>query len=211
MRAFREALATLGRILRHPVMFFRSMPESGGLSVPLAFALGVRWVVRLAEYFLGGVRGKPAAEIVESFRGTFGLEPGNWVTARGEVLEWVLGAGNVLADPFYSLARILVSALLLYFGASLLVPVKVRYETIVRILCASQVAVVFSLVPGIGFLIAGVYTFVLTVIGLREVFQISGARATVIAATPGVVLAGVILWVALFSVILVLGLVSVLI
>ena len=211
MRALREALATVGRILRHPVLFFRSMPQTGGLSVPLAFALGVRWVVRLVEYFLGGVRGRPAAEIVESFRGTFGLEPGGWGSARGEVLEWVLGAGNVLADPFYSLARILVSALLLYLGAALLVPVKVRYEAVVRILCASQVAVVFSWVPGIGFFIAGVYTFILSVIGLREVFQISTARATVIAATPAVVLAGVVLWVALFSAILVLGLVSVLI
>lgn len=211
MTALRQALSTVGKILRHPVLFFRSMPQTGGLSTPLAFALGVRWAVRLIEYFLGGVRGRPAAEIVSSFRDTFGFEPGQWVSGRGEVFGWMLGAGNVLADPFYSLCRILVTGLLLYVGASLLVPEKVKYETVVRILCASQAAVILSLVPGIGFVLAGVYTFVLTVIGLREVFAISKARAVVIAATPGVVMAGFLLWIALFTAILVLGLVSVLI
>lgn len=211
MTAVRQALSTVGQILRHPVLFFRSMPQTGGLSTPLAFALGIRWAVRLIEYFLGGVRGRPAAEIVESFRDTFGFQPGPWVSGRGEVFSWMLGAGNVLADPFYSLCRILVTGLLLYVGASLFVAEKVRYETVVRVLCASQAAVILSLVPGVGFALAGIYTFVLTIIGLREVFSISKARALVIAATPGVVLAGFLLWIVLFVAILVLGLVSVLI
>lgn len=211
MNALRQVLSTIGQILRHPVTFFRAMPQTGGLSTPLAFALGIRWVVRLMEYFLGGVRGRPAAEIIESFRDTFGFAPGPWVSGRGEVFGWMLGAGNVLADPFYSLCRILVTGLLLYVGASLLVQEKVRYETVVRILCASQAAVVLSLIPGVGFFLAGVYTFVLTLIGLREVFAISKARALVIAATPGVVMAGFILWIVLFTLILVLGLVSVLV
>jgi hypothetical protein len=202
------------QILTQPSVFFRSLPLRGGVAGPLAFALITHWmgsaVAFLWRLSVGGALGGyfeqmlrmagDVAEVDNPGRNTQLLQ----ITER--IKHWVWGAGAVIVDPFTTLLQILFISFLVFVGARLLVtpgkngaPREITFESALRIVCFGLTPSILAVLPLFGGPVAYIYRIIVTVIGAREAYRISGTRATLVALFPQVLLlSGILL--ALFAV-----------
>jgi hypothetical protein len=119
------------------------------------------------------------------------------------VFQWFTGAGPVIVDPFLTLVSILFSSALLWIGARIFVTPRrtwdaldsrsssspeITYASAVRISCYSMSAAILLAVPIVGSWIAPLTLWIITLIGVREVYRISTARALAIALFPKLLL-----------------------
>ena len=102
--------------------------------------------------------------------------------------QWIWGVGSVLLSPFQTLLLYPFWALFLFLGLKIFVDSRsskpVTYESALKIVCYASAPAYFVLLPFVGGLVAGIYTFVVLVIGFREEFQITSGRAVLVAAFP---------------------------
>jgi len=123
----------------------------------------------------------------ENLSGFFGSS--NPFNIFGRTYYWVWGTGGLLIDPFVTLILILFSALVVFASAKILIPnpthpENLTYETFLRMTSYAMSASVLYAVPFVGPLIAPIAAFIITVIGVKELFVVSGGRATFIVLFP---------------------------
>lgn len=162
-------LATIGQILWKPKDFFASLPLTGGLGEPLAFALLVGTT---------GLLGSLLWQLV--------LDGGLTETASGLLLSKYLGdfiqqptviLGIFLLSPLIvALGQFLVSLCLLW-ATRLTGPEGSSYEGVFRLTAYSQAPAIFCLLPWVGALIAWVWNVILFIIGLSRIYGFSTAKA----------------------------------
>jgi hypothetical protein len=190
------------KILVHPQSFFRHMPVSGGIAKPLTFALVTHWLGSALGFIWNISLGGSIFTLVQKW-----LEedisnvdyPGRNVeilAIKTKVMQWVTGAGPVIADPFFTLVSIFFTSFLLFLGVRIFVtsdrPGEITFETSLRIICFGMTASILSVIPLMGSMVATFYALILTVIGVKEVYRISTGRALVIALFPKLVIPGII-------------------
>lgn len=198
----RNYFKDLWQILANPQSFFRHLPHQGGMSKPLGFALVTHWIGSAMSFLWQLLFGGSFLAIVQSW---FGADlsqidyPGHIVELsqmKHRFFEWFTGVGPVIADPFFTLASILLSSFLIFIAARIFVPahsrISVTYETAVRISCYGLTPAILSALPILGGIVSSVYILVVTVIGTKEVYKISTGRALVIALFPKLIIPGII-------------------
>jgi hypothetical protein len=198
---------TVWRILTQPAAFFRAMPVRGGVSTPLAFALVTHWLGSAAAFIwhllIGGAVGGIFSRFFQVAGDVADVDhPGRHaqLVEMGERLKhWVWGAGSVIADPFFTMGRILFISFLVFLGARILVtpskngaPREITFESALRIICFGLTPSILGILPLFGGPISYFYVVIVTVIGAREVYRIDSGRATVVALFPQFILLGVI-------------------
>lgn len=200
----RNYFSDLWQILRHPRLFFRKMPVQGGMARPLCFALVTHWLGASLGY-LGqisfGISTHRFFENLfqprESSRfGDPGIDQLSLNQAREKILEWIFGTGPIIADPFLTLCSILFTAALVFIGARILVSLNKThptYESAVRILCFGLTPSILKGIPFVGPFAAPLWVLGVTIIGVKEVYQVQTARAFVIALFPKILFLGTIL------------------
>lgn len=189
----------LWQIITQPARFFRRMPLSGGLAHPLAFALVTHWLGSAFEFLwrnlLGGVVGgyfgrmfrvaSDVADIDSQGRGAEILQ------LRERMLHWFWGAGSVIVDPFFTLFQVLFISFFVWVGARLLVtpgkdgaPSEITFESAVRLICFGLSPAILACIPILGSFTATLLTFIVTVVGAREIYRVRTGRAIAIALFP---------------------------
>jgi len=194
-RYFRD----LWTILTRPSIFFRQMPHGGAIAGPLAFALITNWLGSALEFLWQSATGGLAARYLEDLFQIAGEvaevdHPGRsalLANARDRLIHWLWGTGSVLLDPFLTAASVLFTSALVFVGAKLLVtpgkngaPARIDYSTALKIICFSMSPAILAGIPLIGAFLARLCVVIVTIIGVREVYRVGNARATVIALFP---------------------------
>jgi hypothetical protein len=135
----------LKNVLLEPAVFFRSLPITGGLAVPLTFALVTHWLGSLINYFLSALTGEVGGHFFDRFMqfssqyssrysqmgggdiDSFGRGGGmnqSLLQALGageKAASWLWGASGILLDPFTTLVWLIFISFLVFVGARLLV------------------------------------------------------------------------------------------
>ncbi|PKN09737.1 MAG: hypothetical protein CVU73_01975 [Deltaproteobacteria bacterium HGW-Deltaproteobacteria-8] len=162
---------TITAVLKTPSAFFRSMPVSGGMAKPLIFHL------LLAEFMM----------VSQYFWGLSSLASLSQYTGSQELMDLgmgMAGTGPILLLVFYPL--LLILRLMLMTGIiHLLLRAIFRFtggpgsgaEATFRVLCYSAAPLLMGVVPFFGPLMGGVWSLVLTVIGLKEAHRTSVSAA----------------------------------
>lgn len=194
-------------ILTKPTAFFREMPLKGGLSGPLAFALITHWIGSSVQFLWHHWIGSWLSLWTDTFMQIAGDvvevdSPGKCqmlFEMKDRVLHWMVGAGSVLMDPFWTLSGIIFTSVLVFVGARIFInpgkegaPEEVTFESAVRIISYGMTPHLLTMVPFIGPLVATVLTVYVTVIGAREVYRTTTAKAVVIALFPKLLFLGII-------------------
>lgn len=209
---------TVRRVLTEPSAFFREMPTTGGLGGPLAFALITHWLGKFASWLWGLAFGHALYPMILSYldrleelaRNTdegdrFSMlpmlqnqlaqmrAPGHWVHS-------LFGAASLALDPFLTLMSLFFTGLFIFVGARLFVrtgrdgaPTEVTFESVMRILCYASTPVILSFIPVVGGLAASIGSFVILVIGIREVYHSTTGRGVLVAVFPQLLLLALVL------------------
>jgi uncharacterized protein YbaR (Trm112 family) len=161
LRALYETVRTS---LLAPKAFFSRMPVSGGWSAPLSYA-GIMCVLSAfgASLWLFVL---PEAEVA-GFHVTLSTYP-------GLVLQLMLRTVAVLA--FYGA--------LVHLAVSLFKGGPAWMQTTARVVAYASGALLLALLPYIGPPLAGLWTLVLCVVGLREAQELTTGKAVVAAFSP---------------------------
>ncbi|MGZ3696662.1 MAG: YIP1 family protein [Bdellovibrionota bacterium] len=203
----RNYFRDLSQILTQPTRFFRRMPTSGGVGGPLAFALVTHWIGSAFGYLWRLLVGGALAGWLSGFFRIAGDvadvdDPGRGsqlLEMRNRIVQWLWGAGPVIADPFLTLASILFTSFLVFVGAKLLVhagrdgsPREITFESALRIVCFGMSPAILAALPLFGSVVSSICVLVVTVIGAREVYRISTGRAVIVGLFPKVLFIGII-------------------
>jgi hypothetical protein len=167
-------LSTMKLVLLRPREAFTRMRAAGSLDRPMIFALvlGILWIIVGATYqfAFGG--------IWEHFREHWSQFQGPHIAPLPRYFLSVVGS-----PIFVALELLITTALchvfLMLFGAS-----RGGLGATFRVICFAEACGVFSLVPGIGGLIAAVWGTVAIIVGFSVVHRVSTGRAAAAVLTP---------------------------
>jgi len=159
--------ATIRMILIGPAAFFRVMPVTGGMTKPLVFHLLLAEFMMACQYLWGLAGIGATAEYLNS----------------PEIMD--LGLGSAEAAPvllFVVYPLLLVLRLMLMTGIFHLLLRMVRSggsgaEATFRVLSYSAAPLLLGVIPGFGPLIGGIWSIVLTILGLKETHRTSISAA----------------------------------
>ncbi len=164
--------ATIRMLLTAPAAFFAAMPTHGGMAKPLAFHLLLAEFMVVCQYLWGMAGIGATAEYLGS----------------SELMDMglgVAGAAPVLLFLVYPL--LLVLRLMLMTGIIHLLLKMLRSggsgaEATFRVLCYSAAPLLVGIIPGVGPLVGGAWSIVLTILGLKAAHrtQISAAMFAVL-------------------------------
>ncbi|MGD9818717.1 MAG: YIP1 family protein [Desulfomonilaceae bacterium] len=157
-------LLTIKRTLFKPYLFFRYMPRTGGHSLPVLY------------YLILGISGAILGLISETFVESPVMTHSN--------LMRQMSLASVLILPALLVFELYLGSLALHVSMMIFAAKKEGFETTLRIMAYSSGPNVFYAIPLIGWLIAAVWTFWLTVVGIREISVVSTARAFLAAIAP---------------------------
>lgn len=203
-------------IIATPSQFFKGLPLKSNLGHPLTFALVTHWIGTSVGFIwqqLWASKEKTDSHMSFSWSqyqynvpfqvgkhnpfAEFQKEYGD------KFVHWFWGTGHVIADPFYTLAAILLSSFFVYLGARILVtpgkndaPSEITYTSVVRVLSyATAPAILMALIPlpKLGWFVAHVGVLWISVIGVRETYRTNTGKALLIALFPKLLFIGMIL------------------
>jgi hypothetical protein len=166
-------LQTLKSSLFTPQEFFSKLPVKGGFLTPLLYALIVETFGWLVSYVWA-----------------FSVDH-SWLGASKLSAFWIILLGVLV--PMLVFLHVVVSAFVLHISLFLIAAAKRDFEATFRVACYSCGPALFGAVPVVGGVVVGVWQLVLLVIGLREVHDITTARAVIAVFLPLILCCGLIL------------------
>ena len=176
-------IETTKQVLLQPVVFFRSMPVTGGLGDPLLYAVIIGYAGLLVSTIYNLVFRGVLTSSLSRFGGNSEMEQlaSFMQGGTGVVVNLILGPVFIVVFLFVS-AGIFHLVLLALGGAAR------GFEGTFRVAGYSQAASIFNIIPVCGGLVGLVYVIVLLVIGLSEAHGISRGKAAAGVLIPFVIL-----------------------
>jgi len=176
-------IETTKQVLLQPVVFFRSMPVTGGLGDPLLYAVIIGYAGLLVSTIYNLVFRGVLTSSLSRFGGNSEMEQlaSFMQGGTGVVINLILGPVFIVVFLFVS-AGIFHLVLLALGGAAR------GFEGTFRVAGYSQAASIFNIIPVCGGLVGLVYVIVLLVIGLSEAHGISRGKAAAAVLIPFVIL-----------------------
>jgi hypothetical protein len=157
-----------------PTRFFRALPVPGPLGAAVLYFLVIGIVAAAINLFWGSL-----------FR-LGGVAAWGWgASARG---AWAPLLGFLLT-PISLLVGLAISSIVFHVLLVLLGGARHGVQTTARVLCFAYSPMLFVVVPFLGGVIGGVWTIVLTVIGLSEAHRTERWRAALAILLPTIALA----------------------
>jgi hypothetical protein len=166
----RAILDTLQQSLLAPAAFFARMPRQGGLLNPFLYGLLIGSLGATGSYLSGLLVNNPLF--------SYGKVGGELSIAVG------------LLIPVFVAAGIAIEAILLHLAVFITGGVKLPFEATFRVVSYASGPDLFNCVPFIGWLIAMVWKFYITVLGIREVHELSTGRSILAVSLPIVLCCG---------------------
>jgi hypothetical protein len=165
---------TWKEVLLQPGIAYSRMRTTGGFTGPLLFTavMAIVWAVFMLIYhfvFTGSFGAMAASSRADSNTMT---ALGVGTSALSTILIFIVAIPLVLAMNF-------VSAGITHLCLSLFKGTSKNYEATYRVVAYSYSAWIFSAIPCIGGIVAGIWALVCTIIGLSKVHRTEGWRAAV--------------------------------
>lgn len=165
--------------LLRPSRFFSRVGDGGTILRPLLYYLivtvvGAFFTLMWQSVWISLVQVEGYAEVGEAM-------------AVGPVLSFFF-------SPFVALVVLVMGVLVYHLGALVLAPDRQGMAATARVVCYAAGPAVLAAVPVLGSLVAGVWTLVLQVVGLREAHRTTTGRALLMVFWP---------WLAFFALIVV--------
>ncbi|MFZ9595771.1 MAG: YIP1 family protein [Bdellovibrionia bacterium] len=189
----KDYFCTLVSLLTHPERFFRSLPKQPNASQALAFALVTHWIGTAASTLWKLGVGHEPQDFIQTWFLKFMSQSGpissSWNALQTPFSSWLFSTSGVLIDPFVSLGALLVSTALAYPVAYLLIPNRSQLTFLALLVpyCYAMGSSIFLALPWIGAFLSGLSGILLTILGIRQRFQISTSRAALIFLSPWLV------------------------
>lgn len=160
------------------------------ISSALAFAITVTWISNLMQFIYkslitDSLNNKMNKIISDSSIDIFSSETEGALRSierfHHNVNDFLFGAGNVVLFPFLMCIKIFFISAIVHLGV-LFIFKKMQdrpqtYSTTIKIICYGLAPSVLSIVPVLGTLASSLLVFVVTVVGLSEVYGSSRSRA----------------------------------
>jgi hypothetical protein len=164
---------TWKEVLLQPGTAFSRMRTTGGFTGPLLFTaiMAVIWAVFMLIYhfvFTGSFGAMAAASSRADSSTMAALGVGT--SALTIILIFIIAVPLILAMNF-------VNAGITHFCLSLFKGTSKSYEATYRVVAYSYSAWIFSVIPCIGGIVAGIWALVCTIVGLSKVHRTEGWRA----------------------------------
>ncbi len=177
---FRGLFLTLRQSIFQPTNFFRRIPLHGGYKFPFLYALVIYSMSIVGAYF--------ATAITDS--GTMPMGTHGMLFAGP-------GIGSLIYVLLVVSLEIFIKPIVLFFCLQVLGVRNSSLEATFRISCYSSGPGLFNILPFYGSMVAGIWEFIILVIGLREGFNIGTGRAILAILAPLIVIIVLVLVVAM--------------
>jgi hypothetical protein len=164
---------TIRQSLFSPKDFFAGLPRSGGLLNPLFYALIVGTVGSMVGYLWSFAFGN-------SLMSTTSLSKGGAIA-----LAFLI--------PILIFMGLVVAAVLLHVSLFLVGGANEDFESTFRVVCYTAAPDLFGVLPILGGFIGLIWKIYITVVGIREVHEISTARSVLAFVLPTLVCCGLAL------------------
>jgi len=163
---------TWKEVLLHPGTAFSRMRTTGGFTEPFLFTvvMAIVWAVFMLIYhfvFTGSFGAMAASSRADS---STMAALGVGASAFSVILIFIVAIPLILAMNF-------VSAGITHLCLSLFKAASKSYEATYRVIAYSYSAWIFSAIPCVGGIVAGIWTLICTIIGLSKVHRTEGWRA----------------------------------
>jgi hypothetical protein len=99
---------------------------------------------------------------------------------------------TIVPLPFYQAIAILIGSAILHLSLIIVRGNNHGYKTTFRAISYSYSGYLFGIIPFVGMVIGGIYTFILTIIGVKEGHEISTGKAILAVLLPVLVIFGLI-------------------
>ncbi|MFH0959622.1 MAG: YIP1 family protein [Pseudomonadota bacterium] len=159
---------TLRQSLFQPTNFFKRLPLHGGYKLPFLYALIIYTMSILSAYF--------ATAIADSKAMPMAMPQGIFFTG--------MGIGSVIYVLLVVTLEIFIKPVILFICLLVLGVRNSSLEATFRISCYASGPGLFNIMPFYGSILAGIWEFVILVIGLREGFKIGTGRAILAILAP---------------------------
>lgn len=172
-----DAFATTWReSVFHPSRFFARMPAESPLGSALLYYLILGIAVAAIGLFWGQVLPQPAMD-AESFEGMF-------ASANATTSPIV----SFLISPIAVLCVLFIGAAITHVMLLLLTSERGSYKRTVRVFAFAYGPSIFAIVPWLGMFVGGIWSIVISIIGLREAHRTTTARAALAVLLPAILL-----------------------
>jgi hypothetical protein len=159
----------------HPRAFFAEMPKETTLGPSLLYFLILGIITAAIGLFWAMVLPKP------------NIDSGALPSAFS-VLHSVSPVVGFLLSPVIQIMALFIGAAITQVMLLILVPQRGPYSRTVRVYCFSHSPGLFVVIPYIGTLIAGIWSIVIAIIGLREAHETTTGRAAAVVLLPTLLL-----------------------
>jgi hypothetical protein len=184
----------LSRLFFEPGRFFREDLIHFSVSEALAFGIVSAWVASVIAFFFQTLNGFLLRGLFESWvQRVLSTEQGLAIFQPSEQ-DFIWTAGFLLLDPFFSLLRILLAALVLFTFARILIDENrdnvyaLSFSNVLKIQAVSLAAQWFAVVPFFGGVLGFLVNLILLVTGVRECFRVSNRRSIAVVLAPYLIL-----------------------
>ncbi|MBU6374899.1 MAG: hypothetical protein KGQ59_02780 [Bdellovibrionales bacterium] len=185
------------------------MRVDGGVVLPIFFTLSTHWLAAAISFvwkspifkiLRDGLRENRSllqdlsGEIVDiDSPGRYAtiFSPDSVARAKNFIFSWLMGASSVVLNPFYTIVSTVAATVIIYVAARVLIDASqpIRFRSILRIVCFSGTAVLWSVIPIVGAIVAPIAVVATTSIALVQVYKIGYFKAALIATLPKLALA----------------------
>jgi len=183
-RGFFDGLFTTARdTLFRPSEFFRKMPVTGGLTDPLLYALIVGMIGLMFSYFW---------QVLLQGAMQDSMFPGMKTVTGQHMLRGFGMAALAFFSPFLVILWLFIWSGVLHLFLMMVKGARSGFEATFRVAAYGSSTNLFLIIPFCGSVIAGVWTIVLMIIGIREAHETTGGKAAVAVFFPVVVCCGLV-------------------
>lgn len=198
-------------VLTEPRLFYRTRFSEMTFAHSLTFSIVVSWIASFLDWITRVIRHETLIDSFVKMKQSLqalpmwkNLPDNFWAQSSPEASAmampaWAVELFGILLSPFQTLIKVMTYGLVIFVGTYLLVPKTtdtgrdpVELKTVIKVVAFSTAPVLLAallgfLPIGLAGFIAGIYSFVLLVIGLTTRFQVSGLRGMGIVILPGII------------------------
>lgn len=169
-------------VLTHPTAYFQETPREGPIGRPLLYGVIVGtisfvFVVIWQAIWLAVQTGLSLAAAEDAVEGFLGA-------GLGSAILLVLLVVLVLLSPLFAALGILFNAGLYHLCLMMVGGAHRGYDASVRAVAYASTPALLAVVPCCGAHIGGIWAFILTIIALKEIHEISGGKAVAAVILP---------------------------
>jgi len=190
---------TWKQIMTNPVAFYKRVPKHGNFVLPMYYGIICQSIAIILMWaYQAGFKSIP---IFLDYSAAFG---GYWPwTAREMTLPslMIFLMALLVVAPLFALLGLSFTSALYHIALKIFGGANQTFEATFRVVSYAASAQVLAILPIVGTVVAGIWTLVLTIIGLQKMHQTSYARAILAVLLPVLVCCGfmILVVVALFG------------